>query len=204
MWSQSKSLVNIQYKTSSQQLLQLFLKFCIIRCWFFFFCISFTTFCIWFDAPLTSFVYISHRLIYTERGQVKTERNSSWRLPCRLSRLLSGSPQKFMPHKPERSSAPTKRARLDLTHRRSASSTLLPCWQLRGFVLLTVAKFVSLSHRWYDQGGQKEDSEYIVCLFTAIFTAIVYAYHICHFQVDLNVEHTCFKHTSLTRLFYFH
>lgn len=87
-------------------------------------------------------------------------------------------------------------ARLDLTHRRAASSTLPPCWQLRRLVLLTVTKFVTLSHRCCNEGRQKRR----LYLFTAIFTMTVYADDICNFQVDLNEDHTCFRHTSLIGL----
>lgn len=126
----------------------------------------FRNFCICFYTPLASFVYINRR--HSERGQVKAERKSQRLLSCRLSLLPAGSPQKFMPHRPERSSSQTKLARTgrsDLTHRRAASSTLPPCWQPTGSVLLSVTKFVSSSHRRCDQGRPKEDSEQSVRLF---------------------------------------
>lgn len=175
MWNWNKNLVIIQYKTTwkpiqtnIQPLAATFaIVFKVPHQWVVgSFSYLFRNFCICFYAPLASFVYINRR--HSERGQVKAERKSRRLLSCRLSLLPAGSPQKFMPHRPERSSPQTKLARTgrsDLTHRRAASSTLPPCWQPTGSVLLTVTKFVSSSHWRCDQGRPKEDSEQSVRLF---------------------------------------
>lgn len=166
---------------------------------FFFFCISFATFFIWSNSPLTSFVYISWR--HSERGQVKLERDSPWCLSCHLSRLQTGSTQKFMSHTPKRSSPPTTLAQTgssDLTHRRAANLTLPPYWQLRGFVLLTVTKFVSLSHRWCDQGRQKEDSEQSVRLFVYCY---FYPKCLCPWYLRFSSRPKCRSHMLQTPKF---
>lgn len=75
-----------------------------------FFRICFATFASALDAPLASFVCINRR--HSERGQVKAEGTSPRRLSRRLSRLPGrGSPQKFMPHRSERSAPQTQLAR---------------------------------------------------------------------------------------------
>lgn len=78
-----------------------------------------------------------------------------------------------MPHRPERSSPQTKLARTgrsDLTHRRAASSTLPPCWQLMGFGLSCSRQVTTRSsRRRCDQGRPKEDSEQSVRLFVSSY-----------------------------------
>lgn len=196
MWNWNINLVIIQYKTTwkpiqtnIQPLAATFaIVFKVPHQWLVgSFSYSFRNFCICFYAPLASFVYINRR--HGERGQVKAERKSRRLLSCRLSLLPAGSPQKFMPHRPERSSPQTKLVRTWLTGElparlcRPAGSRRAPCFSASP----------SLSVRLIGgaiKGGQKKTvNRAYVCLFTAIFTAIAYAHDICDSRVDLNVNH---------------
>lgn len=147
-----------------------------------FFGICFATFASALDALLASFVYINRR--HGERGQVKAERKSPRRLSCRLSRLPPGSPQKFMPHRSERSSPQTQLARtgrLDLTHWRAASSTLPPCWQpdgLRASQRHKVCQFVSSEVRSREAKRRRWTERTFVCLLLFLpryFTLMIFA-----------------------------
>lgn len=125
------------------------------------------------------------------------EQNSQWRLSCRLPVFRRGHPKNSCLIRQSARRRPQSRHEQGVRTWLTGELPARLCRPAGSQEASCFSQSQSLSECLIGAAMKGDKKKTVngacVCLFTAIFTTIVYTHHTRNVQVDLNVDHTCFK-----------